>query len=463
WADGSTPVEFDLGNRIVYPKYVAWSGARIDKHFTAFCCFYNVPEELDSEGEWYLDRQTGNIYFWAFEDAEDAEFYYKDKLLVSCNGTTNMEFRGFTLRGTAGDALSSTGNNMCFDKLVIKNIEGRGINVDGSDILISNCDISHTGKGGILVRGGDRNTLTQSNNRVTNNYIHNFAEVFKTYQQGVNVYGVGNKIDHNEICYAPHAALSMSGDENIAEYNYIHHAVMLSKDAGTVYQGGDWTSRGAIVRYNLIEDIGAEGWYPCGIYFDDGMSGQTAYGNILIGVRGLGFLAGGGRENVIEHNLIVDCGTGIVYDSRMHDGFVGGNSFWARAVKHDGPGSMWSTLKYVPFKDEFLASRYPLRAKMLTSLEDDPYSPDFPCNPAYSRVVGNAIIKVNYTHEYKPGLPTKIDDAVYKYSTVENNEYYETFEDGGWDEVKRVLRDDSPVYKDIPGFERIPVEEIGRR
>ncbi|MBE6542240.1 MAG: right-handed parallel beta-helix repeat-containing protein [Ruminococcaceae bacterium] len=463
WADGSTPVEIDIYNRIVYPKYVAWGGANIDKHFTPFFCFYNVPEELDSEGEWYLDRETGNIYFWAFDGSENAEFYYKADSLLDCKNVVNMEFRGFTLIGTAGAAITATGKNLILDKLVIKNIEEWAIIAQGTDITISNCDISHTGKGGINVKGGDRATLTHSNNRITNNYIHNFAEVFKTYQGGIVANGCGHKIDHNEVCYAPHAAMSMGGDENIAEYNYIHHAVMLSKDAGTIYCGGQWTSRGSVWRYNLISDIGDEGWFPSGIYFDDGMSGQTAYGNIVLNVRGLGFLCGGGREHTIINNLIVNCGSGFVYDSRMYDGFNGQNSFWERAVSHDGPGSMWSTLRDVPYKDEFLASKYPLRAKMTSFAESDPKSPDCPCTPAYSRVAGNVVIKVNYTHEYDPGLAYKIDDPVYEYSTVENNVFYETLEEGGWDEVNRVLRDDSPVYKDIPGFERIPIEEIGRK
>ena len=30
-------------------------------------------------------------------------------------------------------------------------------------------------------------------------------------------------------------------------------------------------------------------------------------------------------------------------------------------------------------------------------------------------------------------------------------------------EIKKMLREDSPVYRDIPGFERIPIEEIGRK
>ncbi|MBE6542239.1 MAG: right-handed parallel beta-helix repeat-containing protein [Ruminococcaceae bacterium] len=463
WADSSSPIDVNIKERLIYPEYVESMGARIDKYFTAFFHFYNVPEELDMEGEWYLDRETGNIYFWAYEGAESADYSYKNDVLISCTNTCNLVFEGFTLLGTETNAIELKNcDDMVLNDLLIKNIGGWAVRANGNRILVSNNEVMHTGMGGIYTSGGDRNTLVHSDNRVTNNYIHHFAEVFTTYQQAIFISGCGNTADHNEICYAPHAGLSVCGDENLVEYNLLHHVVMQSNDAGNIYQGGDWMSRGTIIRYNMIRDSGSDEWKSTGLYFDDGMSGQTAYGNIIINVTGCGITAGGGREHTIMHNLIVNCGVGIGYDSRFHDGFVGRNKFWARVVSHTGPGSAWSNFNHVKgFREGMLAEKYPLRAKML-DFGCDPYSRDCPCSPAYSKVIGNAVIRATgIAPHVAPDKDIIADHAVYVYSDVKDNEYYKTFEEAGWDPEKMILSDDSPVYKDIPGFERIPIEEIG--
>ena len=110
-----------------------------------------------------------------------------------------------------------------------------------------------------------------------------------------------------------------------------------------------------------------------------------------------------------------------------------------------------------------LAEKYPLRAKML-DFGCDPYSRDCPCSPAYSKVIGNAVIRATgIAPHVDPDKDIIADHAVYVYSDVKDNEYYKTFEEAGWDPEKMILSDDSPIYKAIPDFERIPFEEIGRK
>lgn len=448
WADSSTPITVDNVNRRFFPKYVSIYGAVKGANYY----LYNVPEELDTMYEWYLDRRTGKMYFYPADDAETIDFYCHEKPLISCKNTCNMEFSGLTLRCTMGNGVQCDGQNMTFRDLLVKNIAGDAMVVNGSDNLVDTCEVTHTGKGGIYMGGGDRQTLTPGRNRVTNCYIHDFSEVYQTYQPGVRLSGVGNTCDHCEICNSPHSAIMYSGNEHIMEYNYIHDMVLMSSDAGAVYAGFDWCAHGCIMRYNRLERIGQGEFHPDGIYWDDGHSGQTAYGNLIINVGKNGFLVGGGRENTVEGNVIVNCGISIQYDDRNRDGFV--NDGWARAAINKPDAPHWQHLKAVPYNEGIWKEKYPLLSRILFDF-DKPDEPDFPINPTYSSVQGNVIIHA----EGKLGFIAK---SVYTYSTVKDNPVYTAPEEAGLDTETWQFAPDSPVFAALPDFMNLPVEQMGR-
>lgn len=448
WADSSTPITVDTVNRRFFPKYVSRYGAKAGANYY----LYNVPEELDTVYEWYLDRKTGKLYFYPDAEAETIDFYCHDKPLISCEDTCNMTFQNMTLRCTMGDGIRCRGENMVFQNILVKNIAGDAMHIDGKNNLVDTCEVTHTGKGGIYLSGGDRQTLTPANNRVTNCYIHDFSEVYQTYQPGVRLSGVGNTCDHCEICNSPHSAIMYGGNEHIIEYNYIHDMVLMSSDAGAIYAGFDWAANGCIVRYNRLERIGQGEFRPDGIYWDDGHSGQTAYGNLLIDVGKYGFLVGGGRENTVEKNVIIHCGVPIVYDDRNRDGFV--NDGWARAAINKPDAPHWQHLKEVPYNEGIWKEKYPLLSKII--LDFDKYDdPDFPINPTYCSVQNNIVID----EKARLGL---IADSVYTYSTVENNQVYTTPEEVGLNTETWQFAADSPVFAAIPDFVNLPIDQMGR-
>jgi len=448
WADSSTPITVDNVNRRIFPKYVSRYGAVKGADYY----LYNVPEELDSMYEWYLDRKTGKMYFYPSDDAENIDFYCHEKPLISCKNTENMTFRNLTLRCTMGNGVQCDGQNMIFEKILVKNIAGDAMVINGTGNLADTCEVTHTGKGGIYIGGGDRQTLTPGNNRVTNCYIHDFSEVYQTYQPGVRLSGVGNICDHCEICNSPHSAIMYSGNEHIMEYNYIHDMVLMSSDAGAIYAGYDWCANGTVIRYNRLERIGKGQFQPDGIYWDDGLSGQTAYGNLIINVGKNGFLVGGGRENTVEGNVIINCRIPIQYDDRNREGFV--NDGWARAAVNKPDAPHWQHLKAVPYDQGIWKKKYPLLSKIICDFDkyDDP---DFPINPTYSSVKGNVIID-------KEGNLGLIAKSVYTYSSVTDNLVYSTEEEAGLHPDTWQFTDDSPVFKMIQGFENLPVDQMGR-
>jgi len=444
WADSSTPVTFKTENRIINPEYVSSYSVRAGANYY----FYNIIDELDEEGEFYLDRDTGMLVFWD-SGVGDLEISLCRKPLISAADVHNVTLCDLALKCTRVDGIVFTGecNDNVLSGLTVTNAAGNAIVINGYRNRIDRCDLSHTGKGGIRVTGGVRETLTPGANLITNNFIHDYSEVYLTDQPGVFMEGVGNVCAHNEICRAPHMAVEYYGNEHLIEYNYIHETVLQSTDAGAVYSGFNWTERGTVIRYNIFENIGAGEHRPSAIYWDNGLSGQTAVNNIFINVKKHALLIGGGSEEVICGNIMINCGDSPVrYEDWVRDGFV--NDGHARASVNTPTSLHWNNLRAMPCTSELWAARYPNLAKAKTdfALFDDP---DFPINPAYSTVRNNVIID----GEKKP---VWCAESVYRYSTVGDNPIYETAEDAGFD------LEGLTFSTEREGMPPIPIEKIGR-
>ena len=52
-----------------------------------------------------------------------------------------------------------------------------------------------------------------------------------------------------------------------------------------------------------------------GIYLDDSFSSATIYGNVFFDVTAAAFI-GGGRDNVVDNNLFVECNPALHIDAR---------------------------------------------------------------------------------------------------------------------------------------------------
>ncbi len=455
WADSSTPVKaFNTKVRTVQPEYVSHFACQRGARYY----FYNVFEELDEPGEWYLDRKTGWLYVYPIAEMDTAtiDISLLSKPLIQAADVQGLVLEGFTCKCTRTDAIVLSGNGNVVRDCTITNVLGNAVVITGTDNLVTGCEISHTGRGGIRVDGGDRIQLKAGGNIVDNNLIHDWSEVCLTYQPAVSLDGVGNVCSHNEMYNSPHAAVFYYGNDHLVEYNYIHDVVLHSHDAGAIYSGQDWAARGTVVRYNCLTHIGGGEFHPQGLYWDDGLSGQTSYGNVFIDVAEWAIQIGGGRDNRIQNNLILNAGDSAVdYDGRNRDGFL--HDGWARASVVSRDGFMWKRLHQMPFRSEVWKMHYPDLAR-LTEDFSTPDDPEFPINPAYSVVSGNVILD-------KKASIGRISDAVYRYAKVDNNAIYSLNDDPGFVDAANGdyrFRSDADALAKLPGWEPIPFEKIGR-
>lgn len=444
WADSSSPIRVIPDNRAISPKYVSTFGCRPG----ALYYLYNVLEELDAPGEFYLDRDTGLLYIYPTSDNGVFEVSISQKPLITVNGAENVTIDGFTLTCTRSSGAVVTGNGNTLKNLLIKNVAENGITVTGTGNTVENCEITRTGRGGIILTGGERRTLTPGNNQALNNHIHDFSEVFQTYQPGIGLNGVGNRAAHNEISHSPHMAISYGGNEHLIEYNCIHDVVTHSSDAGAIYSGYDWCGHGTLIRYNLLKNIGGNGFTPDGIYWDDGLSGQTAYGNILIDVRKYAFLVGGGRDCVVRDNIIIgESIQPILYDDRNRDGFVNGG--WAHQACDTPDAPHWVKLRATPVHDEPWVTKYPTLAKLIHDF-DKFNDADFPINPANAVVENNIIINRDARFGW-------MAQSVYDYNHIGENYTYHSLEEADLDPDTLTFRHPRE------GFPEIDIAKIGRQ
>jgi parallel beta-helix repeat protein len=297
-------------------------------------------EELDSPGEWYLDKAAGKLYFWPPAPLEGKAVVAPTlrTIIEIGSGVSDVTVRGFDIECCEGNAVTLYETTNCLIAgCVIRNVgdyNGSGvIIVGGSGNGVAGCDISEVGHDGVYINGGDRKTLKAAGNYADNNYIHHVG-VF--YKQGVGVAleGVGNRASHNLIHDGPRMGILFSGNNLVIEYNHIRHMNLETEDTGAVYTGGrDWiSSRGTVIRYNYFHDMLGFGrkdgrwtmpYFAWGVYLDDNTGGVDVIGNIVARCSRAGLHLHNGRDNLIENNIFIDNGlyqaeySGWTQDSQM--------------------------------------------------------------------------------------------------------------------------------------------------
>jgi hypothetical protein len=245
------------------------------------------------------------------------------------------------------------------------------------------------------------------------------------------------QVAHNLIHNAPHSGIIFVGNENLIQFNEIHHVTLETGDCGAIYTGRDYTARGNVIRHNYIHDSGGVGMGSMGVYLDDNASGQVVQGNVFVRLSRAVFI-GGGRDNLVENNMFVDCEPAIHVDGRGLD---------------DAP--VWRNQVYETMKDRLEAMNYhqpPYSRQYPELLELDKYlQAGAGIPPENNRIVRNVFkggtwLDVTWhAEEDHLILQENLVGQDPNFADPENDDYR--------------LEEDSPAW-DI-GFSPIPVEQIG--
>ncbi|MBM3288669.1 MAG: right-handed parallel beta-helix repeat-containing protein [Candidatus Hydrogenedentes bacterium] len=291
----------------------------------------NMLCELDAPGEWYLDRARGKVYLYPKEDLANAAIEISTTAFpfVEIDGASHVRFEGLTWDcGAADGIIVRGGENVQIVGCTIARMAGAGIEVRGGrGHTVRSCDIHTMGRGGIVMAGGDRKTLVRGDHLVENCRVHHLSRIDHTYTPGVWLDGVGNRIRHNLFHDIASSAMRIEGNDHLIELNEAHHVVTESDDQGAVDMFGNATYRGNVYRYNYWHHLGSAEQHGdsdkpqrAGIRLDDAICGVEIRGNIFqrccdAPTHFGGVQIHGGKENLVEGNLFVDCGAAVSFSA----------------------------------------------------------------------------------------------------------------------------------------------------
>jgi len=469
YADDTIRVaSIDTEKKIVAMAEPHMYGIKSGRPFHAYYAL-NLLEEVDQPGEYYVDRESGKLYFCPYGSLESAELAVSlmEEPLVAMEGTSFVRFQGMTFEITRGMGIyiergtgcQIAGCTLCNMGIVGVCI-GKGIEPDtlyrhectgkpvsrqlgswhehlyanstfdreaGTNHGVVGCDLYNLGAGGVSLGGGNRKTLTPANNYVRNCVIRSFNRLDRSYKSAVNIDGVGNRIEYCNISDCPNSAIYLNGNDHIIQYNRISHACLDADDMGVFYMGRDPSMQGNVIRSNYFHDNCSKNGSTSVLYFDDDACGTLVEGNIIARTTGDAVWINHGCDHVFVNNLFIENHNSVQagFDTRAYD---------------------WKT-------DE-------LQHKRL--LEDiDIAKP--PYSTRYPRLLDTFSIPMGKGRGNDVLRNVSIQSGAFGEGTnaLANNFASET--DPGFvnAESDLALRPDSIVFRKIPGFEPIPVEEIG--
>ncbi len=396
---------------------------------------FNLLEEIDRPGEWYLDRDSGILYLYPPGDLTKAtvELSLLSQPMISATNLANVRFEGIVFDLARGDGIVLRDSKDCaFTGCTVKRMAGNGIRILGGfrNTLLS-CDVHTIGRRATEVIGGDRETLTPGGHVVANCRIHNFGRIDRTYTPGIQLEGVGHRVAHNLFFDCPSSVMRIEGNDHLIEYNEVHDAVLESDDQGAMELFANPTYRGVVFRHNSFARIGippgqqmAHG--QAGIRFDDAISGMLVYGNVFYraanGKFG-GVQMNSGRDNIMDNNLFVECAQGI------SGGYYSTNNVWKQlraGEKREGV-----------FTNELYLKRYP---KIATMLDE----------PAVNHVWRNVFYKCGRDFSGNRAALEELANGVFESDPG--------FVDAAKGDLR--LKPGAPLLETI-GFRPIPIDEIG--
>jgi hypothetical protein len=336
---------------------------------------FNLLEELDSPGEYYLDRSGQKLYFWppssigstsdivlsSIRTAGDNSWVpgtvrYNDTAMqsqtnINTNAVNASLFKFYKLKNVIIDSLefqhmSGSGiemilcENVTIKNCIIQSPRKNGIMiVGGKDNTVDNCEINYPGTIGVILSGGNRRTLVPANNILKNSKIIGCGTNTCNYARAVLLTGVGNIVRKNIIANSGSKAMHIHGNDHIVEYNNFTNLILEQDDTGGIYIANNISDRNTIIRYNFFNGVNTklpggpayDGKLTAGgcptpptkiqlasaIYIDEYNCGVNIQSNVFYNCGSTLSDGGGaifithGLDHVIDNNIIIDSRVGV--------------------------------------------------------------------------------------------------------------------------------------------------------
>lgn len=290
---------------------------------------YNLLEELDMPGEWYIDPESFLLYYYpptmvSNETLEisvlgEAMFKLKDVHFVNFE---NLEFAQMRFRGFELPSCTDIGFYGC----VFSDIKNSAIR-DFSDVYgeyrstpntyrftIKDCIFKNIGWTTIVIKGGDETTLEESGHLIENCYFSGIGTEIISYVPSVSSEGVGNVIRNCTFHNAGSHLITPDGSLHKIYNNELFDACKEVHDSGAIYDGRNLYTRGVEIANNYIHHVKSLdktiGEIACGVYMDDRLSEWYIHHNIFEGMS-RGVFMNTGNDAEIHDNIFINNDVGV--------------------------------------------------------------------------------------------------------------------------------------------------------
>jgi parallel beta-helix repeat protein len=317
----------------------------------------NSLEFLDAPGEWYLERQTGRLYYQPMSDEDMNEVEVIAPVLaplVRLSGRPGekkfVEYLNFrklsfahTQRAPILNGYRVAGIGAPAENPILGDIIGRGVrfcnwqecsisHIGNYAIELANgchnnridrCEIFDLGTGGIKIGSVDPSDSTTYGNEIVDCHIYDGGRIVHV---GVGIWigqSYNNNITRNHIHDFYYTGISVGwtfgykqsqAKGNIVAFNNVHHIGQLSNGDGPILNelAGIYTlgpQPGTVIRSNTVRQIAARpsealkgAGSGMGIFLDEGTSNIVVENN-LVYQADISFHLHFGRQNIVRNNI----------------------------------------------------------------------------------------------------------------------------------------------------------------
>ncbi len=267
---------------------------------------FNILEELDADGEYYADPDTGMLYIYRtdFKDSDVLNIAaYTDEYMLKTYNTSFVDFEGLTFENTKGScAYVESGDSVVFTNCSFNNIgrtavvigkdQGQLFHRDGEsryskynnsyadyakaryDLHMSDsystsrtgknhgldsCRIMNTGTMSVKLSGGSVVRGEECNYFVRNCNIQFSGCHKRTYSGAVNIsYSYGVTIEGNTLAHCPGAIINGNAYKMLIKNNDIYDGMSESYDNSLIYVNYETPTLDVKIIGNYFHDVPSE-------------------------------------------------------------------------------------------------------------------------------------------------------------------------------------------------------------
>ena len=335
--------------------------------------YENVREALTEQGEWYLDRTEGKLYYIPEKNETPEGLTLSAPVtedFLEFNGVSDISFSGIDFKNTDWDFVSGTkwhsyinaehplyGNikynpthpqaafetpavisitnasGINFINCKFKNLSNTAIKYDvgSKDSVVKSCLFDQIGGNAIFIDGPFEIPARTSNIDITDCHIRYYGRIYNNSIGVLITHATDCDIVHNEIHDGWYTAVSVGWNwgytdnptNNIKVQNNLIYNIgngWLS-DMGGIYTLG--IQPDTVLSGNIIHNVGcyegSTGYGGWGIYLDEGSSNITVEKNLVYDCSSNSLHQHYGKDNLIKNNIFAFSDDGQMLITRQEE------------------------------------------------------------------------------------------------------------------------------------------------